>query len=711
MQELVIVSKIIEFKPHPDNRNDSPRKEQVAQVDFAAIRWYLENLLPWPESNDDSAIVIAVEEKNGLWTEHYFRSIDEADQFIRSRSVDPNICGIFAGQAMMSGERCAENANEFKSIWIDIDLKKFARRTDMDAVLDRFDSLRMEVDLPEPSVIVKTGGGAHVYWLFSRTVDQSRWHEMAAALKARVKASGFPADVQCTANAAQVLRVAGTINRKKDYPSPRPVTLCQSIASPPLSYEPEVIETALARFADPPPDEKTSSKRTPPNLDAVRSAMRSIPPAVISSEEQWTAVARALAHTARNWPDMAETLWEILDEASSKAPGYNFADNRSRWMRYMREADRSGKPITLGTLFHLAKQHGWRDESQSPDENTAAAERNDRRTLSGGTYDANEALRLFNSHFFVADGKGAVQVACVGDDGSIAYMPPRDFSLKIRNIFVRVSDNQGRTKRVKGETFWLEHPDHQVRKVIFDPKAPAGASLAGQFNLWRGFAVEPRKGWSKQRRLVNHIWRVICRKDKAKFKYLMRWLGWAVQNPDKTPETVIVLKSNLQGTGKSTLSYVMRAIFGNHAHVIADKERLLGRFNANLETACFICAEEMIWAGDRGTADALKSLVTGDSLTLEVKNGARWEIPNRLHFIMTTNHDHAVHAGAHDRRFFVLDVDPAKASNPDWFGPLYRDLDDGGRAEFLYFLQHLSLESVWKLTDERFFVADCRPWR
>jgi len=383
----------IELTPYAGGKKQNP------SVDFNAIRWYSENVLPWPERNDECAIVVAVEENNGLWTEHYFRSIDQAEQFVRSESENPNI-GVFASQAIMSGERCAENAIEFKSIWLDIDLKDFSFRTDIDTLLDRFESLRIESHLPKPSVIVKTGGGAHVYWLFSRTVDQTRWCKMAETLKATVKASGFPVDLQCTANAAQVLRIAGSINRKKDYPDPRPVKLCQSLAFSPLSYEPEVIETALLRFADPSPDGKTKNfqKGPPPNLDAVRSALRSIPPSIIASEEQWTAVARALAHTARNWPDMAEKLWEILDEGSAKAPGYDLADNHARWERYVREADRCVKPITLGTLFHLAKEHAWADKASLPDEHlesdTKAAERNDRRPLSGGIYEANEALSL-----------------------------------------------------------------------------------------------------------------------------------------------------------------------------------------------------------------------------------------------------------------------------------------------------------------------------
>ncbi len=78
----------------------------------------------------------------------------------------------------------------------------------------------------------------------------------------------------------------------------------------------------------------------------------------------------------------------------------------------------------------------------------------------------------------------------------------------------------------------------------------------------------------------------------------------------------------------------MRKIFGEHARTISDKQRLFDKFNADLETAVFVDADEMLWAGDRNTADSLKSLITSDSLTLEVKHGSRWPVPNRLHIIL-----------------------------------------------------------------------------
>jgi hypothetical protein len=271
-----------------------------------------------------------------------------------------------------------------------------------------------------------------------------------------------------------------------------------------------------------------------------------------------------------------------------------------------------------------------------------------RNHLVGGCYDPANALALLNSNFFVAKVSGAYPIAQVEDDGSVTYIPTKDFSLKLANLSVRVDDGRGGKKLVKAEQFWVSHPHREERHAIFDPKAPAGMAVRGKYNLWAGFAVTPRKVTGKQQRLLRHLFEVICRKDKTAFRYFIFWLAWAVQNPDKSPETAIVLKSACQGTGKTTLNAWMCRIFGNHSRIISDKNRLFDRFNSNLETAVFLDADEMLWAGDRGTADQLKSLITGSTITLEVKHGARWSVPNRLHIIMTTNHEHV-----QDVQFFI----------------------------------------------------------
>src|SRR6266542_1079742 len=91
-----------------------------------------------------------------------------------------------------------------------------------------------------------------------------------------------------------------------------------------------------------------------PNIEEIRAAAEAIPPSAIATEPSWMKLARALAHEAAVFPQLAESLWDILDTASRRAPGYNQQDNRSRFQRYIREALSSAAPITVATLFHMA---------------------------------------------------------------------------------------------------------------------------------------------------------------------------------------------------------------------------------------------------------------------------------------------------------------------------------------------------------------------
>ncbi|MDE2284569.1 MAG: hypothetical protein KGK33_08150 [Hyphomicrobiales bacterium] len=310
-----------------------------------------------------------------------------------------------------------------------------------------------------------------------------------------------------------------------------------------------------------------------------------------------------------------------------------------------------------------------------------------RSPLCGGKYTEDDALKVLNSHFFIGKSSQETAIFRINDDDTIAFLPPEQFKLEIQNILVNVGTDKA-PKLVPGDKFWKENPRRHQRKIVFKP---VGVTGPDEYNLWQGFGVVPRKTRRKIWSLLRHIWRVLCRSDRAKFEYLIRWLAWAVQNPDKHPGTVIVLKSRKQGTGKSTLGVVMLKIFGQHGALIDDCDRLLGRFNDWVEPISFILAEEILWAGDHRTTDKLKSRITADTFQIERKNGGIRQIPNRLHALMTTNHDHAVAAGAGDRRNVVYDVLDEKAGDKAWFDRLYRDLNDGGAGEFLDFLQNLQL--------------------
>jgi hypothetical protein len=310
-----------------------------------------------------------------------------------------------------------------------------------------------------------------------------------------------------------------------------------------------------------------------------------------------------------------------------------------------------------------------------------------RSPLLGGKYSEQDALTVLNSHYFIGKSSQETAIFRINDDGTVTFLKPEQFKLEIQNLFVYVGVG-GVVRLVPADKFWKENPKRHQKNLVFKP---AGTTDQSEYNLWRGYGVEPRIGWEKQYRLLQHIREVICRCDHAKFKYLIRLLAWMVQNPDKHSGVVIVLKSRKQGTGKSTLGKVMLDIFGQHGALIDDKERLLGRFTDWLETVCFVLAEEILWAGDHKATDRFKSLVTGDTIQVERKFGCCRQVANRLKIMATTNHDHAVAAGVQDRRNVVYDVSDERAGDKAWFDKLYQDLADGGTSEFLYFLQNVRL--------------------
>jgi len=73
----------------------------------------------------------------------------------------------------------------------------------------------------KPSIIVKSGNGLHVYWLLKEPVLEADFPKLEAINRGMLKymrAQVGPQDV------SRILRLPGTLNIKKKYPNPKPVT-------------------------------------------------------------------------------------------------------------------------------------------------------------------------------------------------------------------------------------------------------------------------------------------------------------------------------------------------------------------------------------------------------------------------------------------------------------------------------------------------------
>src|SRR5262249_44521067 len=150
-----------------------------------------------------------------------------------------------------------------------------------------------------------------------------------------------------------------------------------------------------------------------------------------------------------------------------------------------------GQPITLGTLFALAKSYVW--EEPPPDE-----------------------IAELNRRYFVIGnigGKCLVGEIVTDELGleCLSLQSTHDFKSRYANRKFRFRDGHGNEKWKPLGAAWLEHAKRrQYEGVDLVPDEPKELK-SGKLNLWRGFGVTSKKGdWGLMKR---HIVDVLANGD------------------------------------------------------------------------------------------------------------------------------------------------------------------------------------------------------
>jgi hypothetical protein len=235
-------------------------------------------------------------------------------------------------------------------------------------------------------------------------------------------------------------------------------------------------------------------------------------------------------------------------------------------------------------------------------------------------------------------------------------------------------------KTVARGSWWLTHPGRrQYETLTFAP----GKTVEGAYNLWRGFACQAAPGDCSL--FLEHVRENICSGNLDHFEYLMNWLARAIQHPGTPGEVAVVLRGG-RGTGKSLFARHFGALFGSHFLHVSDPKHIVGNFNAHLRDTIVLFADEAFFAGDRKHESILKTLITEPTIVIEAKGVDAEVAPNYTHLIMASNSPWVVPAGEDERRFFVLDVSPARAQDSAYFNAIAAQMDSGGREALLHHL-------------------------
>jgi hypothetical protein len=188
-------------------------------------------------------------------------------------------------------------------------------------------------------------------------------------------------------------------------------------------------------------------------------------------------------------------------------------------------------------------------------------------------YNVDALAGTMNNNFAVVKYGGQIMVATIIGDG-ISFMKVDDFHKMFANITVPIPTVLSGTttvRAVKLSKYWFDwQPRRQYcgRGVVFEPGSEQ-LIIGDMLNLWRGFGVEPKHGdWSLMR---NHIRDVICSGNEEHFQYLIKWMAYGVQYPDRPIGVSIALRGE-EGAGKGFLWRNYGKLFGRHFKHVAQGE-------------------------------------------------------------------------------------------------------------------------------------------
>lgn len=160
--------------------------------------------------------------------------------------VGDNFNAFFALAKFASADqgRYATNAVSLKSFFLDVDCGEGKPYADVDSGLQALRSFCKATNLPKPTII-KSGRGAHVYWILDTEIPRTEWKPYAEQLKKLCVEHDFKADPAVTTDAARILRVPETMHLK-DILNPLPVEILMQAPVIPV----DTIKTLLAPTED-----------------------------------------------------------------------------------------------------------------------------------------------------------------------------------------------------------------------------------------------------------------------------------------------------------------------------------------------------------------------------------------------------------------------------------------------------------------------------
>ncbi|GET52805.1 D5-like helicase-primase [Rhizophagus irregularis DAOM 181602=DAOM 197198] len=218
--------------------------------------------------------------------------------------------------------------------------------------------------------------------------------------------------------------------------------------------------------------------------------------------------------------------------------------------------------------------------------------------------------------------------------------------------------------------------------VNFMPYPPNAPKYNPEFfNLFLGFRAQPAERIKPNlvNPIIRHVHEVWCAEDKQLTTYILNWLAFLIQNPDKKPGTAIIMRSPPR-CGKNILTdFIGERILGRENFLSTMRlEDVMGRFNAAVRAKKLIILNECDMSGKEwhGANNRLKSLITEPYISIEEKGIDVKVIDDFAGYMILSNHAMPIRIEMGDERFVALNVSAKYKGNREYFSSLVKVLEN-----------------------------------
>lgn len=260
--------------------------------------------------------------------QRFATSIDELSQQADALQADGfNAFYAMAKFGPKESGRFAVNALALKSFFIDLDCGEGKPYATLEDGLSALKVFCKATSMPRPTIL-RSGRGAHVYWVLEEAMPRDEWKPHAERLKELCTEHKFDIDYAVPADAARVLRVPET-NHLKDPTNPIPVEV--------LYLAPLVPNAKMKELLEPTQDilsmlDKSDFKRP---LDAMTLALMGASESkfktILIKSVQGEGCAQ-IAHIYDNQASLEEPLWRaglsIAQHCSDREKGIHVISNK-----------------------------------------------------------------------------------------------------------------------------------------------------------------------------------------------------------------------------------------------------------------------------------------------------------------------------------------------------------------------------------------------